>query len=127
MTECVDLLQRYNLTEDFDGGSYCTDLNSCKENDIIESENPLSTWTIFGYGFIAVTIINLSSIGGLMVVPLMRKQAYSRLLLFFIAMAASALLSNALFHLIPQVASSNKSQIYCLSVFRQNYRRFYRH
>ena len=105
MTECVDLLQRYNLTESFDGGSYCSELSTCEQNDIVETENPLSTWNIFGYGFIAVTIINLSSIGGLMVVPLMRKQAYSRLLLFFIAMAASALLSNALFHLIPQETS----------------------
>ena len=37
-----------------------------------------------------------------MIVPLVNKRIYHRVLLFFIAMAVSALLSNALFHLIPQ-------------------------
>jgi len=69
-----------------------------------ESEN---VWVTFAYGFVAVTIINLSSIGGLMIVPLMNKRAYHRVLLFFIAMAVSALLSNALFHLIPQALELN--------------------
>ena len=40
-----------------------------------ESEN---IWVTFAYGFVAVTIINLSSIGGLMIVPLMNKRAYHR-------------------------------------------------
>ena len=40
-----------------------------------ESEN---VWVTFAYGFVAVTIINLSSIGGLMIVPLMNKRAYHR-------------------------------------------------
>lgn len=80
---------------------------SCAESqdDPIISPEPSETenvWVTFAYGFVAVTIINLSSIGGLMIVPLMNKRAYHRVLLFFIAMAVSALLSNALFHLIPQ-------------------------
>jgi len=98
---CNELPQLYNVSSSFNGDAYCAAVSECVEKGSIE-QNEMSIWTIFGYGFIAVTIINLSSIGGLMVVPLMNKRAYSRVLLFFIAMAASALLANALFHLIPQ-------------------------
>jgi len=72
------------------------------------TESNENVWVTFAYGFVAVTIINLSSIGGLMIVPLMNKRAYHRVLLFFIAMAVSALLSNALFHLIPQALELNE-------------------
>ena len=51
-----------------------------------EPQNPITSepsgseniWVTFAYGFVAVTIINLSSIGGLMIVPLMNKRAYHR-------------------------------------------------
>lgn len=108
MVDCIgQLATKYNLSVSFDGNAYCAerqfdciDANGAYDDD--DNSDALSAWSIFGYGFIAVSIINLSSIGGLMVVPLMNKRAYSRVLLFFIAMAASALLANALFHLIPQ-------------------------
>jgi len=101
MVDCVGLAARYNLSV-YDGDAYCAERLDCVNNETPDNESALSAWTIFGYGFIAVSIINLSSIGGLMLVPMMNKRAYSRVLLFFIAMAASALLANALFHLIPQ-------------------------
>lgn len=88
-------------------------LLSCAEEPVVVSESTIKSaeenaWVTFAYGFVAVTIINLSSIGGLMIVPLMNKRAYHRVLLFFIAMAVSALLSNALFHLIPQALELNE-------------------
>ena len=56
---------------------------SCAElqDDPIISPEPYESekiWVTFAYGFVAVTIINLSSIGGLMIVPLMNKRAYHR-------------------------------------------------
>ena len=54
---------------------------SCAElqdDPIISPEPSENVWVTFAYGFVAVTIINLSSIGGLMIVPLMNKRAYHR-------------------------------------------------
>lgn len=80
------------------------DNHQCSFNNVENGPDaaPVDPWAAFGFGFIAVTIINLSSIGGLLIVPLVNRRIYHRVLLFFIAMAVSALLSNALFHLIPQ-------------------------
>ena len=73
----------------YKSGLYCTDLYiyrtrfSCAElqDDPTISPEPSESenvWVTFAYGFVAVTIINLSSIGGLMIVPLMNKRAYHR-------------------------------------------------
>lgn len=70
----------------------------------------LCTWggvgthaTVWGYGFLCVTVISLCSLVGASVVPFMKKTFYKRLLLFFIALAIGTLYSNALFQLIPEV------------------------
>ena len=54
-------------------------LFSCSEPPVTsEPSGSENVWVTFAYGFVAVTIINLSSIGGLMIVPLMNKRAYHR-------------------------------------------------
>lgn len=62
----------------------------------------LST-SVWGYGFLCVTLISLCSLAGASVVPFMKKTFYKRLLLYFIALAIGTLYSNALFQLIPEV------------------------
>lgn len=59
--------------------------------------------TVWGYGFLCVTVISLCSLVGASVVPFMKKTFYKRLLLYFIALAIGTLYSNALFQLIPEV------------------------
>lgn len=61
---------------------------------------PMAVW---GYGLLCVTIISLCSLLGAIVVPVMKKTFYKRLLLYFIALAIGTLYSNALFQLIPEV------------------------
>uniref|UniRef100_S4R5A5 Metal cation symporter ZIP14 n=1 Tax=Petromyzon marinus TaxID=7757 RepID=S4R5A5_PETMA len=58
--------------------------------------------SVWGYGFLCVTIISLCSLVGASVVPFMRKKFYRRLLMYFIALAIGTLYSNALFQLIPE-------------------------
>lgn len=60
---------------------------------------------VWGYGILCVTLISLCSLAGAIVVPFMKKTFYKRLLLYFIALAIGTLYSNALFQLIPEVAS----------------------
>jgi len=114
LERCDQISILFNSTQstDLDPVSICPEyvqLGCSETQDPITSQPSGSEniWVTFAYGFVAVTIINLSSIGGLMIVPLMNKRAYHRVLLFFIAMAVSALLSNALFHLIPQALELN--------------------
>lgn len=112
--EQISILFNSSLPTDFNPINVCPEyiqLGCAEEQSNVIShstESSENAWVTFAYGFVAVTIINLSSIGGLMIVPLMNRRAYHRVLLFFIAMAVSALLSNALFHLIPQALELNE-------------------
>ncbi|OXB74851.1 UNVERIFIED_CONTAM: hypothetical protein H355_000111 [Colinus virginianus] len=57
----------------------------------------------WGFGFLSVSMINVASLLGLLIVPCTRKAFFSRVLTFFIALSIGTLLSNALFQLIPEV------------------------
>lgn len=71
---------------------------------------------VWGYGLLCVTIISLCSLLGAVVVPVMKKTFYKRLLLYFIALAIGTLYSNALFQLIPEVwrARAPRPGAHCL-------------
>lgn len=71
---------------------------------------------VWGYGILCVTLISLCSLAGASVVPFMKKTFYKRLLLYFIALAIGTLYSNALFQLIPEVASKT-NPCYRLALF----------
>ena len=75
---------------------------------------PLSPPTVYGYGFLMVCLVSLASLLGILVVPLLKnnsegdkqsrrilvyKYAYSLL----IALGISALLCDAILHLLPHV------------------------
>ena len=56
---------------------------------------------VWGYGLLMVTLISLTSIVGVGVLPLMSRSFYSRLLTSLIGLAVGSLVGSAIFHLIP--------------------------
>ncbi|KAL4670509.1 zinc transporter ZIP8 isoform X1 [Piliocolobus tephrosceles] len=57
---------------------------------------------VWGYGFLSVTIINLASLLGLILTPLIKKSYFPKILTFFVGLAIGTLFSNAIFQLIPE-------------------------
>ncbi|KAH1169947.1 metal cation symporter ZIP8 isoform X1 [Mauremys mutica] len=57
---------------------------------------------VWGYGFLAVTIINLASLLGLVLTPLLKKPYFPKILTYFVGLAIGTLFSNAIFQLIPE-------------------------
>lgn len=60
-------------------------------------------FTVWGYGFLAVTIINLASLLGLVLIPFTKKPYFPKVLTYFIGLAIGTLFSNAVLQLIPEV------------------------
>lgn len=65
--------------------------------------------SVWGYSFLAVTIINLASLLGLFLVPLTKKPYFSKVLTYFIGVAIGTLFSNAVLQLIPEVRDKQKN------------------
>ncbi|XP_029900816.1 zinc transporter ZIP8 [Myripristis murdjan] len=59
-------------------------------------------YTVWGYGFLAVTVINLASLLGLLLIPLTKKPYFPKVLTYFIGLAIGTLFSNAVLQLIPE-------------------------
>lgn len=59
--------------------------------------------TVWGYGFLAVTLINLASLLGLFLIPFTKKSYFPKVLTYFIGLAIGTLFSNAVLQLIPEV------------------------
>ncbi|XP_067278044.1 metal cation symporter ZIP8 [Pseudorasbora parva] len=57
---------------------------------------------VWGYGFLAVTVINLAALMGLFLVPLTKKTYFPKVLTYFIGLAIGTLFSNAVLQLIPE-------------------------
>ncbi|XP_054999869.1 metal cation symporter ZIP8 isoform X1 [Sorex araneus] len=57
---------------------------------------------VWGYGFLAVTVINLASLLGLILTPLIKKSYFPKILTYFVGLAIGTLFSNAIFQLIPE-------------------------
>ncbi|MEE6518358.1 hypothetical protein FKM82_029336, partial [Ascaphus truei] len=57
---------------------------------------------VWGFGFLTVTIINLTSLLGLFITPLIKKPYFPKILTFFVGLAIGTLFSNAIFQLIPE-------------------------
>lgn len=81
---------------------YQAQLNVCKMNATEQvphrSPSPAEVW---GYGFLFVTIINLSSLVGVAIIPLMKKKFYELLLMSLVSLAVGVLCGSALLFLIP--------------------------
>lgn len=59
-------------------------------------------YTVWGYGFLAVTVINLASLLGLLLLPFTKKPYFPKVLTYFIGLAIGTLFSNAVLQLIPE-------------------------
>ncbi|CAH2301247.1 zinc transporter ZIP8 [Pelobates cultripes] len=57
---------------------------------------------VWGYSFLTVTIINLTSLLGLFITPLINKPYFPKILTYFVGLAIGTLFSNAIFQLIPE-------------------------
>ncbi|KAM6912564.1 metal cation symporter ZIP8 [Xenentodon cancila] len=63
---------------------------------------PPLDYSVWGYGFLAVTIINLASLLGLLLIPFTKKPYFPKVLTYFIGLAIGTLFSNAVLQLIPE-------------------------
>ncbi|XP_047201013.1 metal cation symporter ZIP8 [Girardinichthys multiradiatus] len=63
---------------------------------------PAVDYSVWGYGFLAVTIINLASLLGLLLIPFTKKSYFPKVLTYFIGLAIGTLFSNAVLQLIPE-------------------------
>lgn len=63
---------------------------------------PPVDYHVWGYGFLAVTVINLASLLGLLLIPFTKKPYFPKVLTYFIALAIGTLFSNAVLQLIPE-------------------------
>ncbi|XP_069391677.1 metal cation symporter ZIP8 [Paralichthys olivaceus] len=59
-------------------------------------------YSVWGYGFLAVTVINLASLLGLLLIPFTKKSYFPKVLTYFIGLAIGTLFSNAVLQLIPE-------------------------
>ncbi|KAM5193993.1 metal cation symporter ZIP8 [Mantella aurantiaca] len=74
--------------------------HSCEYEEITNQRpSPAQVW---GFGFLTVTIINLTSLVGLFITPLVKKSYFSKILTYFVGLAIGTLFSNSIFQLIPE-------------------------
>lgn len=85
-----------------------------EENEQTEEGKP-SAFEVWGFGFLSVSLINLASLLGVLVLPCTEKAFFSRVLTYFIALSIGTLLSNALFQLIPEAFGFNPLEDYYVS------------
>ncbi|KAL2077507.1 hypothetical protein ACEWY4_027011 [Coilia grayii] len=57
---------------------------------------------VWGFGFLSITIINLASLLGLLLVPFTKKPYFPKILTYFVGLAIGTLFSNAVLQLIPE-------------------------
>ncbi|KAM3940197.1 metal cation symporter ZIP8 [Leptodactylus fuscus] len=69
------------------------------EEQPYQKPSPAQVW---GFGFLTVTIINLTSLVGLFITPLIKKPYFPKILTYFVGLAIGTLFSNAIFQLIPE-------------------------
>ncbi|XP_075412658.1 metal cation symporter ZIP14 isoform X1 [Tenrec ecaudatus] len=93
----------------------CTSENQeTEENEQTEEGKP-STLEVWGFGFLSVSLINLASLLGVLVLPCTEKEFFSRVLTYFIALSIGTLFSNALFQLIPEAFGFSPMEDYYVS------------
>ncbi|XP_035272867.1 metal cation symporter ZIP8 [Anguilla anguilla] len=66
------------------------------------TEEPLHAVDVWGFGVLAVTIINLAALLGLALIPFTKKSYFPKVLTYFIGLAIGTLFSNAVLQLIPE-------------------------
>uniref|UniRef100_A0A8D2KZ32 Solute carrier family 39 member 8 n=1 Tax=Varanus komodoensis TaxID=61221 RepID=A0A8D2KZ32_VARKO len=72
------------------------------EKSLPRSNSKPSSTEVWGFGFLAVTIINFAALLGLFLTPLLKKDYFPKILTYFVGLAIGTLFSNAIFQLIPE-------------------------
>ncbi|XP_037669388.1 metal cation symporter ZIP14 isoform X1 [Choloepus didactylus] len=88
----------------------CTAENKENEENERTEEGKPSALEVWGFGVLSVSLINLASVLGVLVLPCTEKAFFSRVLTYFIALSIGTLLSNALFQLIPEAFGFNPQE-----------------
>uniref|UniRef100_A0A8D0RED6 Metal cation symporter ZIP14 n=1 Tax=Sus scrofa TaxID=9823 RepID=A0A8D0RED6_PIG len=88
----------------------CSSKNQENEENKKTEEGRPSSVEVWGFGFLSVSLINLASLLGVLVLPCTEKAFFSRVLTYFIALSIGTLLSNALFQLIPEAFGFNPTE-----------------
>jgi len=110
--QCLEYLNKESLEQiSFQAFTIiCSQLLPFNSSDVILRDIPdiISTPTtrpssgeVWGYGLLMVTLISLTSVVGVGVLPLMSKSFYSNLLTSLIGLAVGSLAGSSVFHLIP--------------------------
>jgi len=88
--------------------------NSTKEmlKDVTQPQSKPSSGEVWGYGLLMVTLISLTSVVGVGVLPLMSRSFYSNLLTSLIGLAVGSLAGSAVFHLIPSAFRLAELEMY---------------
>ncbi|XP_076471660.1 metal cation symporter ZIP8-like [Babylonia areolata] len=76
--------------------------SSCVSSDSMTLSSKPSAASAWGYGFLFVTLINLCSLTGIIVLPCMKTAVYSVILMFMVALAVGTLVGSGVLVLIPE-------------------------
>ncbi|CAG7785223.1 unnamed protein product [Allacma fusca] len=79
-----------------------------EEESLEASKKKPSSGEVWGFGILFVTLISLSSLVGVSVLPLMGKDFYKHMLTSMVGLAVGSLTGSAVFHLIPQAFALNE-------------------
>ncbi|XP_046552426.1 metal cation symporter ZIP14-like [Haliotis rubra] len=77
----------------------CSSIPGSPDMEHTGTNTPLAVW---GYGILFVTLINLCSLVGVIVLPFMKMAIYKQILIFMVALAVGALAGSGLLFLIPE-------------------------
>ncbi|XP_078333972.1 metal cation symporter ZIP8-like isoform X2 [Crassostrea virginica] len=81
----------------------CQQLRGDKhENSEVKGHAKPSATAAWGFGFLFVTIINICSLAGAVVLPFMKKKFYVKILIFMVSLAVGSLAGSGLLVLIPE-------------------------
>ncbi|XP_014669226.1 PREDICTED: zinc transporter ZIP14-like isoform X2 [Priapulus caudatus] len=92
-------------------------------NVLVEKENEWNITTsylkptqseVWGYGILSLVIITSCSVTGMLLLPIMSKDFYRKILVFFVSLGVGSLCGNSVFNLIPQALElfKDESQAY---------------
>ncbi|XP_057716429.1 metal cation symporter ZIP8 isoform X1 [Corythoichthys intestinalis] len=75
---------------------------SCPYTGPPEPPPPTLHYSVWAWGFLSVTLINLAALLGLLLIPFTRKPYFPKVLTYFIGLAIGTLFSNAVLQLVPE-------------------------
>lgn len=75
---------------------------SCKSHVSAVNQEKPSPKEVWGYSFLFVSLINLCSLAGALILPCMKMAAYKIILMFLVALAVGTLVGSGLLVLIPE-------------------------